>query len=150
MRTVYACVLLALACTACGDSHKEARPDRIDRTANVQIITALLVLNGPKLPMKDGALDVYYLVRKGDIDPGSYSVLRSLGGAHPTDEEIDRGDYTKFPYERHRGSDDWSSAHAFPLLWEKEPDSLGTYAVGMSDGSARLLTEAELAVALGK
>ena len=150
MRTLSIHVLLAFVCTACGDSGRNPRWDQLERLQNLRNITALLIVNESKLPMSDGALDVYHLVQKGDIDRANYSILRRPGEARPTDEEIERGDYTNFPYERHRGKCELDPTQPFLLLWDKEPDSLGAYAVGMSDGRARLMTQAELKEALGR
>lgn len=94
-----------------------------------------LVITAPQTPLKDGELDPYAFVRSGDVVREQYGIFRSVrSGTGPTDEEIERGDYTNFPWERYRG--DGKPIGRFPLLWEKEPDKRGGRIVGFADGSA--------------
>jgi len=90
-------------------------------------------------PMKDGVFDPYEFARRGDIPREKYDLFRSERlGTGPTDEEIERGDYTNFPWERHRGEFDRApKAPPVLLLWEKVPDKHGGRLVALSDGSAR-------------
>jgi len=98
-------------------------------------------------PMKDGALDVYAVFRNGSI---SIDNLHRWGGRARidfTEEEIARGDYTNFPWERCRG-DGRRGGTPFPLLWERQPGEEGLIVVALSDGFAYLLTREELDAAL--
>lgn len=112
---------------------------RSDDMNSLRQLAALLLerLQDGKLPMMDGALDVYVLVRNGDLRGANLKLLRSnRSGTGPTDEEIARGDYTHFPWERYRG-DGKLEGPPFPVLWEKKPDENGRCLVALSDGSAR-------------
>jgi hypothetical protein len=107
-----------------------------------------LVAQSGKLRMKDGALDVYALVRRGDLQGANLKMLRSnRSGTGPTGEEIERGDYTNFPWERYRG-DGRLEGPPFPLLWERKPDDKGMVLVGLSDGTAVYWEHAKLEAAL--
>ncbi|HEX5135637.1 MAG TPA: hypothetical protein VFY93_01570 [Planctomycetota bacterium] len=88
-----------------------------------------------QIPLKDGVFDPYAFVRRGDITRERYDVFRSArSGTGPTDEKIERGDYTNFPWERYRG-DGRLEGPPFPLLWERTPDKEGRVLVAFSDGS---------------
>jgi hypothetical protein len=94
--------------------------------------------------MKDGALDPYHFVRTGDIQPEQFEVLRSrYDGVGPTDQEIRRGDYTNFPWERYRGDPSRPIVPRFPLLWGN-PHAKGWRLVGFSDGSVELVEREQL------
>jgi hypothetical protein len=123
---------------------------RVDKTNKFRAITAYLVLRGEKLPMKDGALDVYALVKDGTIGRGEYSLFRARPNGPPSDEEIERGDYTNFPWARYHGNGSPDPTRAIPLVWDRNPDADGYFVVGMSDGSALAMHQDELAKALGK
>lgn len=125
------------------------RPNRVAQMEDLNNLRNLvgLVVVSEKPPMKDGALDVYAFVRTGDITPENYRVFRSArSGTGPTKEEIERGDYANFPWERRRG--EWKRAESVPLLWEKQPDAEGNVLVGLSDGSAQTWDKERLQKAL--
>ncbi|MFI5403877.1 MAG: hypothetical protein ACHQ1G_13145 [Planctomycetota bacterium] len=121
------------------------RAARIEDLNKLRQITGLIVV-AEKAPVKDGALDPYSFVRMGDVDRKYYDIFRSVSlGQGPTDDEIERGDYTNFPWERYRGDgSDIRGPAVIPLLWEKEPGADGGHLVGMNDGSARILSPEEL------
>lgn len=129
---------------------------RAGRAATLEDISNLrnlvgMVVASDKPPMKDGALDPYAFVAKGDIAREQYGVFRSnRQDKAPTEEEIGRGDYTNFPWERYRGEPGKLRRARVPLLWEKEPGADGQHVVGMSDGSAELMSAEGLAAALGR
>jgi len=135
---------------------RAAKPVRRgDRAATMEDVNRLrqimgLLIVADKPAVKDGALDPYALVRAGDIDRTHYDIFRSARlGQGPTDEEIERGDYTNFPWERYRGDgSDTRGAAGIPLLWEKEPGADGEQLVGMSDGAVHVLSPEELKAAL--
>jgi hypothetical protein len=77
---------------------------RLETMNNLRNIAALIITSWKELPIEDGALDVYAIVRKGDVDRANYSIFRKKPLPHPTDEEIESCDYTHFPYHRYRGS----------------------------------------------
>jgi hypothetical protein len=135
-------------------ARKPAR--RGDRVATIEDINnlrnlAALVVVSDKPPMKDGVLDPYAFVTKGDIVREQYKIFRSNRmGKGPTDEEIARGDYTNFPWERYRGEPRKLLGARIPLLWEKEPGADGQHVVCMSDGSSQLMSPEDLAAALGR
>jgi len=136
-----------------GSAEKRVGRLRLEKKNNVMELVFQLThgsQSGGKLPMEDGVLDVYAIVRDGKIGREMYSLLRDPESGLPTDEEIDRGDYTNFPYERYRGNGDWDPMHPVPFLWDKEPDVDGVFVVGMSDLSGKEMDEVELATALGK
>jgi hypothetical protein len=110
---------------------------------NVRDIVGLVAFTG-RLPMRDGAFDPYDLLRTGDMTFEQIKVLRSERlGIGPTEEEIRRGDYTNFPWERYRGDPGRPRTPPFPLLWEREP--LGRrIIVGFSDGTAFVHDREEL------
>jgi hypothetical protein len=150
MRAVPVCLMLALACAGCRESKKQVVMHRMERMNDLRILAGLLVAHGQRPPMKDGTLDVYYFVKKGDITRENYDILRRPGEDRPTDEEIERGDYTNFPYERYRGKGELDFTRPVPLLWDKAPDEHGVYVVGMSDGRAEAMDEAGLKAMLGR
>jgi len=119
--------------------------DKIEDFNNLRNLVGLVTILG-KLPMKDGALDVYVFVQRGDILPRDFSMFRSARlRKGPTDEEILRGDYTNFPWERCKAdAPRLTSLQPFPLLWEKEPGPDGKHVVGLSNGAIRLLAPEEL------
>jgi hypothetical protein len=60
----------------------------------------------------------------------------------PSRDDVAAGDYTNFPYQRRRGRFAPDAEPAVPILWERS----GAYRyVAFSDGSTRLLTDAEAA-----
>lgn len=136
---VAALVLLALLALVIFTFHgqTEAEVSLRDDRNDLRNLAGLLLLRSPggTLPMKDGALDVYALVRNGDLKGENLKVLRSRrSGTGPTDEEIERGDYANFPWERYRG-DGKLEGPPFPLLWERKPDDKGKVLVALSDGT---------------
>jgi hypothetical protein len=99
-----------------------------------------------KLPMKDSALDVYRLVANGDLCGKDLTLLWSAHtGMGPMGEDLLRGDYTNFPWERYRG-DGKLEGPPFPLLWEKKPDKHGGGLVAFSDGSLKYVEHFEAVV----
>jgi hypothetical protein len=114
-----------------------------DDVSSVRQIVGLIVVRGD-LPMEDGALDPYYFVRNGDIAGKNIELLRSKRlGIGPTEEEIRRGDYTNFPWERYRGERTNIGPPFFPLLWGRL-NAKGWTLVGFSDGSVKMLERDEL------
>lgn len=103
-----------------------------------------LCATAERLPMKDGTLDPYHFVKTGRLVPEQFPVFRShRRDVAPTEEEIRRGDYTSFPWERYRGDRTDCRPPVFPLLWEAQPIR-GLTLVGFSDGSACALEAKEL------
>jgi hypothetical protein len=109
-----------------------------------------LATRAEALPLKDGAFDPYAFVGTGDITRQDYRTFRSARlGKGPTHWQIERGDYTNFPWERYRGDgSEIKKLVRLPLLWEKEPGSDGQHLVAWSDGSCRVMSPAELKAAL--
>lgn len=93
-------------------------------------LRALLEALGPPARLDlaaDGRIDVFGRVR----DP---ALLRSERfGLEPTAEDLERGDYTRFAFQRHRGRVP-AGADAVPLLWDPAPDRRRERLVGYSDG----------------
>jgi len=119
---------------------------RREDTNNLRMLAGLLVARSAdgRLQMDRGALDVYALVRSGDLKGEGLKILRSArSGVVPTDAEIERGDYRNFPWERYRG-DGKLEGPPFPLLWEKTPDDEGKVLVAFSDSNVRLVERTEL------
>jgi hypothetical protein len=134
---------------AAATARADAAVARLEDRNRLRALAGLLIVEG--YPMKDGALDVYALVRGGEIAREQYVLFHSTrAGKGPSAEEIERGDYTNFPWERHRGKEVKGGARPVPLLWEKKPDAEGLVLVALSDGSARAMDEAALAQALGR
>lgn len=144
-------LVCVLACVAASAFVLASLPTTVYRTGPVlydvnrlRDIVGIAVVQR-EIPMKDGAFDPYEFVRRGDILREEYSILRSeRSGTGPTDEEIERGDYTNFPWERYRG--DGKLGLTFPLLWEKRPDKRGGTIVALSDGSVTYCEGADFAI----
>ena len=115
-----------------GRKHSRSRQRREDMN-RLREIAALLVAQS-RLPMKDGKLDPYDLVRRGEIKPENYGLLRSSRFGGPSDGEIEGGDYTNFPWER-CGAPRPKGGAPYPLLWDKRPDEDGCVLAALSDGS---------------
>jgi hypothetical protein len=103
-----------------------------DRRRLLQL--AGLAVVGGTLPLRDGAFDVYALVRDGG-DQHYYMVRSARMNRGPTDEEIKSGDYSNFPWGRYRGGQVKLGGRPCPLLWENEAGPKGKVLVAMSDGS---------------
>jgi hypothetical protein len=154
---VYAGAVLAVAVLAAGGWRIEARREsggrlamyrrRIPDTVTLRALAGLLIEDG--FPMKDGALDPYALARRKKLMPDMYSDLRSERFGGPTDEEIESGSYTNFPWERYRGPPPDTRTRV-PLLWERAPDVDGHLLVALSDGSVEKWEPGQLERALGR
>ncbi|MEM8882689.1 MAG: hypothetical protein AAGD14_01310 [Planctomycetota bacterium] len=130
---------------------RERMDRRIEKTNHLRDLFGRLMKQKDGLPMKDGALDVYALVRSGDVTAKEYHFFRiPENRLHPTAKEIEKGDYTNFPYERYRGDGNIQVAKLIPLLWEKKPDADGKFMVLTNDGSVKAMDKAELAKLLAK
>jgi hypothetical protein len=151
--SVYAAAALVLGVLVLGGwrvSTKEARHEEqlraywmIEDLHNARELLRQCLL-AERLPMKDGALDLYHFVQTGEIDSQGFKVFRSnRRGVGPTDDEIRRGDYTSFPWERYRGDRTDVGLPVFPLMWEPQPIR-GLTLVGFSDGSVLMLEAKEL------
>ena len=102
-------------------------------------LVSLLTIQS-KVPMKDGRVDVYALV--GDIGPENFSIFKSERfGVGPTKEQIEKGDYSDFPYGRFSGKVEKGKV---PLLWDKKPDKQGGRVVGFNGGAVKWLPEAKV------
>lgn len=141
MRRLTAVLLLTLA-SGCGDERKEMLTQRRHKIDHVRAMVGLLAAK-KTLPIKDGALDIYALVRSGEIPKTDYAILRRWPEEVPSDYEIEHGDYTHFPYERYRGRAELDGRYPIPLIWDAEPDSAGILIVGMSDGAVRTMYRSE-------
>ncbi len=125
------------------------RRQRVEDLNNLRNITSACVQRGT-LPMKDGALDPYDLLRSGDLVPEHVKTFRSTRlGVGPTEEEVREGDYTNFPWARYRG-DGRVRGRRVPLLWDREADEDGLCVVAFSDGSAEVLDRKRLERALAE
>ena len=119
-----------------------------DDMNRVRQLAALLAISR-KMPMKDGRVDVYALVRNGDIGARHFSILRSARfGKSPSKDEIEKGDYTNFPYERFKGT--VKPGSHVPLLWDKKPDERNGRVVGFSSGAVKYYPEADVQKLLEK
>jgi hypothetical protein len=154
---VYAGAALALVVLAAGAWRIQAarekgrnhalRRQRIEDRNNLRQIGKPVVQHG-KLPMKDGAFDPYFFVRNGDLRGTNIKLLTSVRYRFgPTEEEAKEGDYSKFPWERYRGTREFG-ATPFPILWEPEPDRDGLMLVGLLSGETYLWDRATLDRAL--
>jgi len=109
-----------------------------------QIVGCAFATPPRRLPMKGGVFDPYEFVRRGNIPREDYDLFRSeRSGTGPTDAEIERGDYTNFPWECYRG-DGKLEGPPFPLLWERMPDKRGGRIIAFSDGSATYCERGDL------
>jgi hypothetical protein len=104
------------------------------------------MVSGPQLPMKDDALDVYKLYRKGDLsDDEQFAIFRcERTGVSPTRAEVKAGNYDHFPYERWRGTEPPATGTKTPILWDRVAQADGTRLVAMSFGAVVVMPEAEL------
>jgi len=98
------------------------------------------------LPLRDGALDVYAVLQGFDPSESNFLDLvhSERRGTGPTMEEIRRGDYTHFPWERARGLERLPPGRTVALLWDREPDEEGRYLVGTSWPRIERVTREEL------
>jgi hypothetical protein len=125
-----------------GGNDREYLASKVEDLSHVRDMVGLIAVCG-KIPMKDGRVDVFAVA--GELDPSKYYVFRSArSGAGPSDEEIERGDYKNFPYERFRGQVKRGAAESVPLIWDKKPDARNGRIVGFSGGAAKYLGEAEV------
>jgi len=138
------CVVLWVWLILFGSGGCGRTPILEDQNKLRQIVAHAIVAR--ELPTKDGLFDPYELVRRGEITRDEYGLFRSERvGTGPTDEEIARGDYTNFPWER-CGGDGRFRVLTFPLLWEKKPDKHGGTIVALSDGSVKYCERADFAI----
>lgn len=129
----------------CGEKYTARRDDSNDLRNIVGLVVA-----ARNLPLKDGAFDPYAFFRSGEIRAEYLWVFRSdRSKTGPTEEEVKRGNYTNFPWERYRG-DGKLEGPPVPLLWEKGPDDDGKVLVGLSDGTAACWDYATLKAVLQK
>jgi hypothetical protein len=138
---------LRRACERDEEASARVYARRFDRNALRQLIGLARLCR--TLPMRDGAFDVYEFVRLGEIRGENMKILRSeRSGIGPSEDEIARGDYTNFPWERYRGNRKLSEWPPFPVLWDTRPDADGVVLVGMSDGTVHTWDAERLAHAL--
>ena len=124
-----------------GGKRANFEADKVKDMNSMRNLVGLLAVRG-KIPMKDGQVDVYALVRKGEIRERHFHVFKSARfGYGPTKEQIKAGDYSKFPYERYRGEVDPAKAKMVPLLWDKKPDARGGRVVGLNGGAVKYYRE---------
>ena len=129
---VFAAILYATRPVVIGQSRRMV--DRMEDTNNLRQLVGPVARSG-KLPLKDGAFDPYALFRNGEVVGTNLKLFGSArSGTGPTDEEIERGDYTNFPWGRYRGDGNLEGP-PFPLLWERKPDDKGKVLAGFSDGN---------------
>jgi hypothetical protein len=141
-------VLPFLVAASCGGGRQDMSK-RMEDMNRMRMLASLFIVASP-VPMKDGALDPYAFVGTGDLTRQDYDTFRSASqGKGPTDEQIERGDYTSFPWERYRGdAKKVKGLPTIPLLWEKEPGANGQHLVAQSDGSCRFMDPVDLQAAL--
>lgn len=115
---------------------------KTDDLNSVRNLVGLLFVQR-EMPMKDGRVDVYALVRSGDLGEADLSLLRSARfGEGPSKEAIEAGDYSAFPYERFRGKVERDKV--VPLLWDRKPDERGGRVVGLSSGAVKFYEEEQV------
>jgi len=113
-----------------------------DRTL-MRNLAGLLVIS--QFPMRDGALDVYRVFGKDAPDDRQLELFRSQRtGVGPSRAEVSGGDYTHFPYERFRGDTPPKVGADVPLVWDRVAQLDGTRLVGLANGVAKRMKEADL------
>jgi hypothetical protein len=106
-------------------------------------LAGLLVFS--QFPMQDGALDVYRVVGKDAPDERRLELFRShRTGVGPSRAEVQKGDYTHFPYERFRGDTPPKGSGDVPLFWDRVAQLDGTRLVALANGAAKRMQEADL------
>lgn len=133
-------IALVITVRSCAPGHGYAIRDDVDTATR---LAGLVAAAAPEVPLaKDGAIDVFRLVRQSTDDPESWVALtRSLRfDRGPTRDQIESGDYSGFPYGRWRGT---VPDETVPVVWDRKADSHGMRVVGFSDGTADLLDAAE-------
>lgn len=120
-----------------------AAAERIEDMADLRNIVGLLA-TGAAIPVdKTGRVDVYALVREGEVIEQYVSLFASKRFDYgPTWKEARKGDYTKFPFVRFKG--DPNQQKQVPLLWDKQPDERNGRLVAWSGGSVKWYPEAEI------
>ena len=123
--------------------------------SNLRMISGLLLALGGELPLKDGALDVYLIYRKGIVvGARNFEVFVSArNGFGPTPEEAKGGDYQAFPYWRYKGAKPPPRNSEIPILWDKrgqnegllhEPYGKGMRLVAFANGDVKTVRADEL------
>jgi len=95
----------------------------------------------------DGRVDVYKVVLAEFGTMPRFVVelcssVRSESGA--TEREIEKGDYSNFPFERAKGAVVPNAAER-PVAWDPAPQELGWRLVGLSNGEVKRVEESEFA-----
>ena len=103
-----------------------------------------------KLTMRDGALDVYHVVASAPADKQLELLRSSRTGVGPSPSEIQKGDYTHFPYERFRGAAPPKKGEEVPILWDRVAHSDGTRLVALLTGVVKRMEEADVLALLDK
>ena len=129
------------------DDVEQLHADRVQDMLSLRALAGLVIVSiqaGQPVTRSD-ALDVYGLVGKAARRRDGHDILRSArSGIGPTDAEVEKGDYTNFPWERYRGTLTTFHGEPVPLLWEKAPGPDGLVLVALSNGAVRAWDQATL------
>jgi hypothetical protein len=120
--------------------------ERLEDLTDVRVMLDALHAGplGEETPLaSDGKLDVYGVLRREGMSTQDIVKLcrSSRSGRGPTAAEVEAGDYSNFPYERHAGPVDPAVERA--LLWDPAPGEGGTRLVGLTGASARFIDDGE-------
>jgi hypothetical protein len=116
-----------------------------DHDAGLQDFNSIINLGrgliGAGCPVgEDGHVDPYALLRTEDLSPSDMVMFCASirQNKAPTLEQIEAGDYSEFPWERHWGPVD--ADRVVPLLWENEADKSGYRIVAFTNGAIKYLS----------
>lgn len=122
----------------------QVRVHQLQDTNDLREIAGFIVSAESDVPIaRDGRIDVYAFLRREGVDRQAIlDICRSdRTGKGPSWAEVEAGDCTNFPYQRHRGALDPESPVAVPVVWDREATK-GQRFAAFSDGSAGSRDEA--------
>ena len=122
--------------------------DRLEDVNDVRLMLGALYVGplGEETPLApDGKLDIYGLLRREGKSTEEIVGFchSSRTGKGPTAAEVEGGDYTHFPYERHAGPIDIDDTSQRPLIWDREPMPDGSRLVGLAGAAVRIVDAEE-------
>lgn len=140
--------LIGLPIAVVAVPHGTEIADRLEDVNDVRVMLYALYVGplGEETPLAaDGKLDIYGLLRREGKSTEEIVGFchSSRTGQGPTAAEVEGGDYSRFPYERHTGPIDPDRATERPLLWDREPMPDGSRLVGLAGAAVRIVDAEE-------
>jgi hypothetical protein len=127
-----------------------ARAEQAEDEARLKALAMYVALRIDIPFTKGGQLDVYRIVMDAEKDERAIVDLcysaRARNG--PNIEEIQRGDYKRFPYARINWKFTLRDGNSTAVLWDGSPQSSGQRLVALDDGTCQTIHEPEFAAFL--